>query len=76
MEAIENDWDNYNETQIKILQFLFLKNKATLADFIENIGANEKTIRRYLNSFVELGIMEKLSEKQRDINALYVLKKE
>lgn len=76
MEAIENDWDNYNEMQIKILQFLFLKNKATLADFMENIGANEKTIRRYLNSFVELGIMEKLSEKQRDINALYVLKKE
>ncbi len=76
MEAIENDWENYNEMQIKILQFLFLKNKATLADFIENVAANEKTNRRYLNSFVDLGIIEQLSEKQRNIIALYVLKKE
>lgn len=76
MEAIENDWNVYSELQIKILQFLFLNNKATLADFVEGSGANEKTIRRYLNAFSDQGIIEKLSEKQRDINALYVLKKE
>lgn len=76
MEMIENEWGSYNEIQIAILQFLFVRNKATLTDFAENVNANEKTIRRYLNDFISKGIMAKLTDKQRDINAPYVFKKD
>ena len=34
-----------------------------------------KTIRSYLNEFIDAKIIEKISEKQRDINAVYVFKK-
>jgi len=76
MEHIEKEWDNYNGTQRNILTFLFFKHQATIADLNTNLDVNEKTIRRYLNNFVADNIMEKLSKKQRDINALYVLKKD
>ena len=76
MEHIEKEWNNYNGTQRNILTFLFFKHQATIADLNTNLDVNEKTIRRYLNNFVADDIMEKLSKKQRDINALYVLKKD
>lgn len=76
MEEIENNWDNYNETQVNILQCLFLKHQATLAEFVDFAGVNDRTVRRYVNEFIEKCILEKLSEKQRDINAVYVFKKQ
>lgn len=75
MEHIEKEWGSYSEIQKNVLQHLFLKQKATLTEFCTALNANEKTIRRHLNAFVKHNIMEKLSEKQRDINALYILKK-
>ncbi len=76
LEHIEREWETYNETQRSILQFLFFEYKATLVDFSMNLGVNKKTIRRYLNSFVTDNVIEKLSDKKRDINAPYVLKKD
>ena len=75
MEEIENNWGDYNDTQINILQCLFLKHQATLAEFVQFAGVNDRTVRRYVNEFIEKDVLEKLSEKQRDINAVYVFKK-
>jgi ATP-dependent DNA helicase RecG len=75
IERIEKDWELYNETQRKILYFLFDHHKATLNEIIEYVGINENTIRNYLNKFIEDRLLDRISTKQRDINAIYIFKK-
>lgn len=74
LEKVENNWNKYNDSQKKILHCLFFNYQATLSDFVEYVGVNEKTLRLYLNDFIKSGLIEKISEKKRDINANYVLK--
>ncbi len=69
------NWINLNETQRKILLFLFLNSKGTLEELSEYTQINKNTIRSYLNQFIELEIVERQSQKQRDINAKYAFKK-
>lgn len=76
MERIERDWNTYNETQKRIILHLFLHHKATLSEIVEFVKINENTVRNYLNNFIESKLLDKLSSKQRDINALYMFKKE
>lgn len=75
VNKIQENWQVYNDTQKNIINFLYLKHKGTILDFASDIGVNEKTIRLYLNQFVTDGILDRLSEKQRDINAVFVFKK-
>lgn len=75
MENIQKQWKNFNDTQRKILQFLFYNNQATLDSLVEYTGINEKTVRLYLNQFITDEILDRLSKKIRDRNALYVFKK-
>jgi ATP-dependent DNA helicase RecG len=75
IEKIEKNWKTYNETQKSILNYLFLNHKGTILDFDTHINVNEKTIRIYLKQFERDNILEKLSNKQRDIKALFVFKK-
>ncbi len=76
MDLIQRKWNTYNSTQKSVLEYLFFRHQATITDLSEELGVNEKTTRRYLNDFMNDNIIEKLSDKQRDINALYVLKKD
>ena len=74
--VIQNKWSSLNETQKRILQHLFYNNTSTISDFIDVTGINEKTIRLYLNQFVEQEkILVRLSNKIRDKNALYAFKR-
>ncbi|WP_353167826.1 ATP-binding protein [Flavobacterium sp.] len=75
IEKIEENWKTYNETQKNILNYLFLNHKGTILDFDTHINVNEKTIRIYLKQFEKDNILEKLSDKQRDIKAHFVFKK-
>lgn len=75
IEKIEKNWMMYNDTQRSIINYLFLNHKGTVHDFSIYTGVNENTIRVYLNQFVADGTLVRLSEKQRDINALFVFKK-
>lgn len=75
MNKIEQEWNNFNETQRKVLFYLFTHHEATLSDFVDYTGINEKTIKMYLNDFVKENLLERLSDKQRDKNAKYVFKK-
>lgn len=76
MEKIETGWRDYNETQKKILLNLLVRHKATLGQIVEYTQINENTVRGYLNKFIEEKVIERQSTKQRDINALYQLKKQ
>lgn len=76
MNKIEQEWNNYNETQRKVLFYLFTHHEATLFDFVDYTGINENTVRGYLNNFISDGLLDRLSKKQRDINAKYVFKKD
>ncbi len=75
IDQVGGSWTEFNDTQKKILAFLFFKSKATLSELTESIEINENSIRTYLNQFINLGIIERRSKKKRDINANYVFKK-
>lgn len=75
LTAIQKNWKSYNETQRKVLQYLFYNHQATIIELNEHTGINEKTIRLYLNEFIESNILQRISEKLRDKYAIYVFKK-
>lgn len=75
IEKIEKNWKSYNTTQISIFNCLFLNHKATIDELSKFADINSNTIRTYVNKFVSDGILDRLSEKQRDINAPYIFKK-
>ena len=76
MNAIEEKWNEYNETQKAILLYLFRNGSAVLSDLLQYTGINQNSVRSYLNAFIAQNIIERHSEKQRDVNAKYTFKKE
>lgn len=76
LKTIQSNWGNYNDTQKKILQYLFYHNQATISDLVDVTGIHEKNVRLYINQFIDdAKILERLSEKLRDKNARYAFKK-
>jgi ATP-dependent DNA helicase RecG len=76
LKVVQDNWSTYNDTQKRILQYLFYHNQATITELIEVTGIHEKNVRIYLNQFMDNEkILERLSEKQRDRNAKYAFKK-
>jgi ATP-dependent DNA helicase RecG len=75
MKKIENNWNEFNDTQIKIFNFLFLMQQATVEELSMYTGINQNTIRTYLNGFIKESILIRNSNKQRDKNALYCFNK-
>lgn len=75
IEQIETKWTSFNETQRKILSYLFVNQKARKEELAAFCETHINTISRYLNQFLKLDILERVSEKQRDTDALYVFKK-
>jgi ATP-dependent DNA helicase RecG len=75
-KIIQDNWSSYNDTQKKILQHLFHHNQATISELVNVTGINDKTVRLYLNQFMDNEkILDRLSKKQRDKNAKYVFRK-
>ena len=56
-------------------QYLFVKQKAIKEELAKYCETHNNTIRRYLNKFIKGNILERVSEKQRDADALYMFKK-
>lgn len=75
VEKIEKQWNDFNDTQKKIIEFFFLLHQGTLKDITNYVGINEKTIRQYLNGLVRNGMLIRSSNKVRDIDAIYGFKK-
>lgn len=76
MGSIENQWMEFNDTQRAILFYLFTHGSATANDLVEYTQININSIRGYLNAFVVKKLIERHSQKQRDANAKYTLKKD
>lgn len=76
MKKVENNFESYNNTQKKIINFFWLKHFGTLSDLVSFTAINENTVRTYLNEFIKTGILVRKSKKIRDKNALYSFKKE
>lgn len=75
IKTIQDNWNSYNDTQRKILQYLFYNYEAVIDDFINITGINDRTIRIYLNQFIDQKIITRISEKIRDKDAKYVFRK-
>jgi ATP-dependent DNA helicase RecG len=76
LKIIQENWTSYNDTQKKIIHYLFYNNQATIIELVEVTEIHEKNVRLYLNQFIENEkILYRLSEKQRDKNAKYAFKK-
>lgn len=76
IKTFEDNWLSYNETQIKILQYLFYHNQATIGELVDVTGIHVKNVRLYINHIIDNeNILDRLSEKQRDKNAKYAFKK-
>jgi ATP-dependent DNA helicase RecG len=76
LKTVQTNWINYNDTQKQILNHLFYHIQATVKELSEVTGINDKTIRLYLNQFIDNDkIIERLSEKIRDKNAKYTFRK-
>lgn len=76
MKEIEKIFGKLNESQKQLLNYLIIHKKATVSEFTENIILSEKMVRGYLNQFItEFDIVKRESDKQRDKNAIFSLKK-
>ena len=75
IEKIERKWITYNETERKILNYLFIHHQVTIDELVQYTVINMNTIRAYINKFIDDDVLIRISEKQRDINALYMFKK-
>ena len=76
IQKIEENWSTYNTTQKRIFNCLFINQQATNDELASYCDAHTNTIGRYLTQLTEEKILERISEKQRDINAVYKFKKE
>lgn len=52
LKVIEQNWFTYNDSQKRILQFLFYNNQATLEELVDTVEIHEKNVRQYLNQFI------------------------
>lgn len=72
MEKIQAMWKELNITQQEIINYLaFDQVEATLDDFSLKIEISEQAVRNNLKTLMALNIIEKLTDKKRDRNALY-----
>lgn len=76
LKLIESGWLTYNDTEKQILKYLIDNYEGTVDDFSHTTGFTIQAVRPYLNKFMDAGILEKDSEKERDINAKYLLRKD
>lgn len=75
MTKIEKNFNKLNNSQQKILSYLLINKKAKIKELVENVKISEQIIRKYLNQFIDDWFILKDSNKERDINAKYKLKK-
>ena len=75
MARIERILSSLSPTEVGIVQFLFTKHQATIEDFMEHIDKTETAIRSAISKLIDLNILVKNTEKQRDKNAIYTFKK-
>ena len=75
MQEVERIWGKLNETEKKVLEFIFTNHKGTVLELSQSIEVSDRVIRTYLNKFCDLNILVRYSKKNRDKDAIYAFKK-
>jgi len=75
MKEVEKIFITLNDSQKQILNYLIINKKCTVWDISKWVNLSEKMVRSYLNQFTEDWILIRDSDKIRDKNAIYKLKK-
>jgi len=76
LHRIETSWKDFNETQQNIIKFLWSEYEASCPTLSKNIGLSEQAIRYNLKKLLSLNILERLSKKTRDRDAIYTFPSE
>lgn len=71
LEAISRGWASFNPSQRQIIGILFDNQETTVPALKKDIGISGKAVRNNLKKLEELGIVERVSDKIRDPNAIY-----
>lgn len=71
LEQISAQWESFNGSQREIVSFLFDVKESTISVMEKTVGISEKAVRYNLKKLEELGIVERVSKKIRDSNAIY-----
>lgn len=74
LARIESNWENLNSSQREIVNQLFLASELTIQEMVELIGLSEQAIRYNLKKIESLEIVERISLKIRDPQAIYRFK--
>ena len=73
LETIQSKWKTLNRSQRKIINLLYENQKMSVLEFRKHIELTEQAIRYNLRNLIKLEIVERLSDKTRDSNAIYQL---
>ena len=71
LERISADWDLFNGSQRRIISILFERKEATVDQLEELMSLTTQSVRNNLRHLVDIGILERVSEKIRDPLAIY-----
>lgn len=71
LEHIETHWIEFNETQRKIIHYLFQNQEATVAAMSQASGVGAHAVRYNLKKLSDQNIIERQSDRIRDPKALY-----
>jgi ATP-dependent DNA helicase RecG len=71
LECIETRWAEFNKSQRQIIELLFEYQEMNVAAFEQRMPLSGQAIRLNLKFLIELKVVERLSNKTRDPNALY-----
>ena len=71
MEKIGAQWESFNKNQHRIISLLFENQEATIPEMANLFRITGKAVRNNLKKLEESGIVERVSEKLRDPNAIY-----
>ena len=77
-KLVENRWEDFNGTEKQLVTQLFVVGPSTVGSLAEAVDISPQAVRYYLKrlSTGSSAIIERQSDKLRDINALYAFKKE
>ena len=75
MKKIEANLTALTDIEKQILEFLFKENQADIMRLVSVFEKSEPVIRNGLKKLITLGIVEKNTDKIRDKNALYGIRK-
>lgn len=72
---VEKAMVTMNETEKKIISYLLTKRWATISNICDWVKTGERAVRSYLNDFIDMKIVQRMSDKVRDKNAIFKIKK-